>query len=465
MAGRCATRMPCWSRRLCRLGLCLALMLSAAVPSAAAVLTRGPYLQLGTPTSIVVRWRTGLATDSRVRFGTEPGNLPHVVDDPTATIEHVVTLQGLLPATTYFYSIGTTQGPLAGGDDHTFTTPPSSGGPAPLRIWVLGDSGTGDGNAVAVRDAFDTWNAGRRLDLWLMLGDNAYNSGTDDEYQTAVFRMYPQRLRTSVLWPTFGNHDGISASSVTQTGPYYDIFTLPKNGEAGGVASGTEAYYSFDIANLHFICLNSHDVDRSPGSPMLDWLASDLAATDAEWTIAFWHHPPYTKGSHDSDTEPQLIEMRQNVLPILEAYGVDLVLSGHSHSYERSFLLDGHYGLSTSLATAMILDGGDGRPEGDGAYAKPGAGANPHEGAVYAVAGSSSRLGVGPLDHPAMHFSIAELGSVVLDVFGRRLDATFLSSTSTVLDTFTLLKAGAGTVLFADGFEAGNASAWSMVVP
>ena len=86
--------------------------------------------------------------------------------------------------------------------------------------------------------------------------------------------------------------------------------------------------------------------DRSPTAAMATWLRNDLAATAQTWLLAFWHHPPYTKGSHNSDTETELVQMRQNILPILEDYGVDLVLTGHSHSYERSFLLDGHYGTS-----------------------------------------------------------------------------------------------------------------------
>ncbi len=95
--------------------------------------------------------------------------------------------------------------------------------------------------------------------------------------------MYPELLRQTLLWPTLGNHDGHTASSDTQTGPYYDIFTLPTNAEAGGVASGTEAYYPFDYANIHFVCLNSHDINRSPNGAMMTWLQNDLAATDKQW--------------------------------------------------------------------------------------------------------------------------------------------------------------------------------------
>jgi hypothetical protein len=128
---------------------------------------------------------------------------------------------------------------------------------------------------------------------------------------------------------------------------------------------------------------------RSTTGAMLTWLTRDLAANRQPWIIAFWHHPPYSKGSHNSDTETQLIEMRTNVLPILEANGVDLVLSGHSHAYERSKLIGGHYGLSTTLAADMIKDGGSGRPETTGAYAKA---TDPYR-AVYAVAGSSGQTG------------------------------------------------------------------------
>ena len=292
-----------------------------------------------------------------------------------------------------------------------------------------------------------------------MLGDNAYPQGTDEQYQVAVFETYPEVLRQSVLWPSFGNHDGFAADSATQTGPYYDIFSLPTAGEAGGLPSGTEAYYSFDHGNLHFVVLDSHESDRKPGGAMLTWMAADLATTTADWVIAYWHHSPYTKGSHNSDTEIQLIEMRDHALPILEDLGVDLVLSGHSHSYERSFLLDSHYGTSDTLSPTMILDDGDGSPVGDGDYRKPSSGQAPHEGAVYTVAGSASRLGGGTLDHPAMFSSQGRLGSLVLDIDGETLLGRFVDVDGLVMDRFRLIK-GNGAFVFADGFESGGLEPW-----
>jgi hypothetical protein len=351
-----------------------------------------------------------------------------------------VVLTGLSPATRYYYSVGSTTQTLAADASQSFLTAPVTGTGTPTRVWVLGDSGSATSQAVAVRDAYLGFAGTSTTNLWLMLGDNAYESGTDADYQTAVFNMYPMMLPKSVLWPTIGNHDTDQSENPPPGLPYFDLFSLPTGGEAGGVASGTEKYYSFDYANIHFICLDSMTSDRSVASPMLTWLRSDLESTTQQWTIAFWHHPPYSKGSHDSDFEQQLYEMRRNVLPILEDYGVDLVLSGHSHSYERSFLIDSHYGNSGTFVSSMKKNGGSGRPETTGAYSKDTSGPAAHEGAVYVVAGSSGQATGGALNHPAMFISLNNLGSMVLDVDGNRLDAKFVRETGAVADSFTIIK-------------------------
>lgn len=399
-------------------------------------IVRGPYLQLGTPSSVVVRWRTDAATDSVVRWGTEAGALSNSITNATRTKDHEIQLTGLTPDTTYYYSVGFSFGVLAEGPNHFFLTAPA--GPKPTRIWVLGDSGTADTNAAAVRDAYYNFTGTNHTDLWLMLGDNAYWSGFDVEYQAAVFDMYPDMLCKSVLWPAIGNHDYWSIFGGGEF-VYLNIFTLPTAGQAGGVPSGTEGYYSFDYGNIHFVCLDSMTVDRSSNGPMCKWLMEDLAANTNQWLIAYFHHPPYSQGSHNSDfdSEYELIEMREQVVPILEAYGVDLVLAGHSHSYERSFLLRGHYGYSDSLVPEMIVDGGDGRPLGSGPYRNDPAGSR---GTVYVVAGSSGQATGGALNHPAMFISLNQLGSLVLDVRGEVMDVTFLRETGAIDDSFAIVK-------------------------
>jgi hypothetical protein len=139
-------------------------------------------------------------------------------------------------------------------------------------------------------------------------------------------------------------------------------------------------------------------------------------------------------------------EMRRNVVPVLDSMGADLSLSGHSHSYERSFLMRGHTGVSTTLTGAMLLDAGDGRIAGDGAYFKPTPGRAPLEGMVHVVAGSAGLAGGGPLNHPAMRVSLNRAGSLVLDVAGLRLDGRFVADDGAVLDSFTIVKGSAVAV-------------------
>lgn len=414
----------------------------------APALVRGPWLQRGTPSSVTIRWRTDQPTDSRVWYGVSPGGMTATQDDPALTTEHEVVVTGLLPETRYDYAVGSTTALLAGLDGScTFRTFPPTGAPSPARFWILGDSGLPGTMQNGVRDAWESWSGGDAADVWLMLGDNAYNAGTDSEYQAGLFTPYAAQLKKTILWTTRGNHDVLYSGAAND---YYDLFTLPTAGEAGGVPSGTEAYYSFDYGDIHCVCLDSEGTSRSVNGAMLNWLRLDLAASSQAWTVAFWHHPPYTKGSHDSDdpldSGGRMRDMRTNVLPILDSLGVDLVLTGHSHSYERSVLLREHYGTSGSLAPSMIVDGGTGDPNGDGAYVKPTPGAAPREGAVYAVAGSAARTDGGPLNHPAMVRSLNVGGSLILDFAGNRMDGHFLDQSGTIRDTFTLIKGTGSSV-------------------
>ncbi len=421
-----------------------------AIPAA---ITRGPYLQTGTPTSVIIKWRTNTSTESIINYGTSLGELNSTEQDNTLRINHEVTLTGLLPNTKYFYEISDLDGVyLAESINMYVKTSPDVGEKQFVRAWILGDAGTANQNQRDVRDQYYNYvntaaTNQNQTDMMLFLGDNAYNNGTDSEYQTALFNVYPDMLKKSVAWSTLGNHDGHSATSSTQSGPYYDIFSFPTAAEAGGIVSSTEAYYSFDYANIHFIVLESHQLYND--ATQIAWCLSDIQATSQDWVVALFHHPPYTKGSHNSDSEIQLIAMRNNFLSILENNGVDLVLSGHSHSYERSYFINGHYGLSSTFNSSIHTVGVNGNLSGkadtaDGAYIKT---ENDTDGAVYITTGSAGKISGGSLNHNAMYASINQLGSCVLEIendgaTGQNLNVKFLTSSGAITDYFTINKTG-----------------------
>jgi hypothetical protein len=352
----------------------------------------------------------------------------------------------LTPTTRYYYAIYDGDQRLTESEPgYSFVTHPAPGEAKSVRFWVVGDSGTGREAQHSVHTAMLDWiKADKRpLDLCLHLGGMALARGSDVEFQARFFEMYGPTLRQVVCWPTLGDEEGATSTSNGDSGPYFDAFVCPPQAEAGGVPSGTEAFYSFDYGRIHFICLNSQDADRKATGPMARWLRQDLEQTRAaqtDWIIAFFHHPPYTKGSHDSDREKTLIEMRMHIMPILDFGGVDLVLTAHSHIYERSMLMDGAYATPT-VGAGVILNDGEGDPGRGQTYQKS-AGIRPNSGTIHVVAGHGGTTVGRSGTMPVMRKTVVEHGSLIVDIDGDVLEGRMLNKFGEVRDTFALKKSG-----------------------
>lgn len=412
-------------------------------------LLRGPYLQIATPQSIVIRWRTDSISDSKVMIGSLPGTYTMSFVDLIQTSEHIVHVNGLTPDTKYYYSIGTSTSMLQGDEENYFVSSPSPNSVQKIRLWATGDFGIGTISASQVRNAFYNYIDTNYTNGWLWLGDNAYNSGTDIEYSTKVFNYrYEHILKKTCVWSAPGNHDYANSGYVAPVTlgtnyPYFATFTTPQLAEAGGIASGSPKYYSYNIANVHCISLDSYGSLCVPGSPMYTWLQADLSANTKRWTIVYFHHPPYTKGSHDSDLEIELIQMRSQIIPLLEQYKVDLVLSGHSHSYERSYLIQNHYGNASSFSSFNQVDAGS------GGFLTPyyKTSTNAYAGTVYAVVGCSGQtiggMSVG-YPHNAMYTSnLSTYGSMLIEIEHDTLVAKMITNnvqSPVVFDEFRLIK-------------------------
>ncbi|MCB9231665.1 MAG: metallophosphoesterase [Bacteroidia bacterium] len=453
---------------------CLAIL----QPAAAQVnVTRGPYLQKPTPTSMVVAWRTDVATDSRVSYGSSPSTLTTQVDDATAVTDHFVEITGLSPDTKYFYSFGSTSAVLGGAtSDHHFKTFPPTGSDGPVKIWAIGDFGKANTHQENVRDAFINHPEYTQTDLWLWMGDNAYDSGTDSEFQTKVFDIYPSIFQWLPLYPVPGNHDYTTIapplsniSPLQHSGPYYDIVDVPTQGECGGVPSGTEAYYSFDLGNVHFVAANSEIgcvvgstndwigvyplvnpfASNFTSSPFTDWLHQDLSQNTKRWTVVYFHQPPFTDGSHETGTfyEVYMKAMRENIIPILYQYNVDLVVCGHSHVFERSYLIKDHADdANTWNPATMLVDGSSGTDSLGEAYVKDLNQVNGAEGTVFVVVGNSASTTTSPgLNYPCHYYGDGCdtcVGSFIIDADHDTLRGRYLKASGEIGDDFTIHKFG-----------------------
>jgi acid phosphatase type 7 len=439
--------------------------------------TVGPYLQSPTPSSIKIKWRSDVAATSMVMYGTSPNSLTMSATEPTATTWHTVQVSGLNPHTRYYYAIynGTTF--AEGGDSmHTFRTFPVAGTDVHVRAWGIGDFGKGNDKQVRVRQAYENFDD-EETDLWLWMGDNVYDNGLESEYLAKVFDTvwgYRDMMKSLPFEPCPGNHDYNTISPIqaptpplTHAGPYFDLVDVYQNAEAGGVATGHELFYSFDYGNVHFVSLNSelgslfnaaddwtgiYLFGGFSGSPMTQWLHADLTANTKPWVVVYFHQPPYTDGSHDAGAfwEVLMQAMRENFAEIWEQYGVDLVVCGHSHVYERSFLVKGAYGNAANITSANILQGTSGVDSIGEAYVKYTQGPNANEGTVYVVQGNSGSVDDAPsFQHPYM---IAEYGcdtcagSFILDVDSNRLDGRHIDMNGEVRDHFTIVKMNAVAV-------------------
>lgn len=431
------------------------------------VITRGPYLQTPTENSIIIKWRTDVPTTTRVTYGSDINNLTQEVSINQLTTEHTAVIMGLSIYSEYYYAVGDAQSLFTVPSlDYRFRTHPKAGDKIPIRVWAIGDFGKGNAAQVQVKESYINYTDTTHTDVWMWLGDNAYADGKDHEYDEKVFGVagFSDVFSYMPYWPSPGNHDynevwqqstlfGVPYTNIPLSqhqGPYYEIIDVPEQAEAGGYPSNYELFYSFDYGNVHFLSLNSELYDFTQTydgiNQMKQWIEEDLLQNEQTFTIAYFHQPPYSKGSHDSDDlyERVMETMRDKVIPLLEEYDIDLVVCGHSHVFERSHLIHGHYGFSNAFdPVTMLKDGNGGSFSAGTPYVKDNL-PNTGDGTVYVVCGNSgSKTTSSDLNHPVMYFSDGgdtQIGSFVIDIYRNKLDGKYLHASGQILDEFTIVK-------------------------
>lgn len=178
-------------------------------------------------------------------------------------------------------------------------------------------------------------NCGRTADLVvginpvvaLTLGDNAYNNGSLDDYNT---RYDPNWGRfKAITQPVPGNHE----YTTTTASGYYDYFNGVGN-QTGPAGDRSKGYYSFDVGDWHFIALNSK-TGNTVSAAQLTWLDADLRANTKPCTAAYWHHVFISRGNYTGYATMKPFFDR------LYASRADLALVGHDHNYQRWTPMDG----------------------------------------------------------------------------------------------------------------------------
>lgn len=190
---------------------------------------------------------------------------------------------------------------------------------------IIGDYGSAGQNEEDVANLVKSWNP----DFVITTGDNNYPDGEATTIDPNIGQYYHDFIYNyqgsygpgspeNRFFPSLGNHDW----NTTNAQPYIDYFTLLNN----------ERYYDFVWGEVHFFAVDS-DWDEPDGvestSTQGQWMESALANSTSRWKIVYFHHPPYSSGSHGNQDWMQWP---------FEAWGASAVLAGHDHTYERIIL-------------------------------------------------------------------------------------------------------------------------------
>lgn len=362
-------------------------------------------LHLVTGSSVTLVVETNVSSDVELDYGTTTGYGNYI--ESFAKTVHQFDLSGLAPGTAYHYRliVTNTSDPtdVIVTDDRRFRTDPGSG---PIDVCVIGDTQSMDPNTTVGQAA------SYPRDIVVTVGDNVglqelHLPNEPRSYDIAkrewqwFLRDISPLTENAPLYTALGNHDAGWTPQVLAA--YRDSVIMPSNG------NGMEQYYSFDYGPAHFVVLD--DVSFSIDTTQLNWLSNDLAASTKPWKIAILHVPLY-------GAEPNWIAANaQATHNILRDRGVQLVLQGHRHVYNR-YVKDGVcYAINSTASLWGNGIGADGFQYGFTYYASmQNSGGDPGTIAAY----------------------ISRPGWMQLNITDTRLHSEFIDPLGRVLDAFTL---------------------------
>lgn len=324
-------------KKAMRIFLLPLLLAGLCPPAGAAALVRGPYVENIGQDVAAVRFRADSSTVAWLSYGAYP-DCERFMTLSAQGREHKLMLFGLLADTTHCYRIYLPDAVSTGAykaAESMFKTFRGEDKPY-LSFLAFGDSGSGSEEQYDLAGLMEQFDP----DFVVHTGD-VLEEGLDSSADAQYFEPYRNMLSRYPFYIALGNHDygrnyNKSAGKNFLKENYIPFHTMPHTGLP-------PHYYYFDNGNARFFVLDANYFYGAKWAPPLDrnskqykWLEHFLSRTDKQWKFVVMHEPLYSTGAHGG------IEAQREVLePLLEKYGVDMVLQGHDHNYERTKPLRG----------------------------------------------------------------------------------------------------------------------------
>jgi 3',5'-cyclic AMP phosphodiesterase CpdA len=299
---------------------------------------RGPYVQGVTATSATICWVGKAPGVGVVRYGMAP-DLGRERIDSRIVRHHALEISDLEPDSAYYYRVEGVGGSWLEGSFRTAPVGENSG----FSFAVVGDSGSGGKGQRMVAALLGRLEP----DLILHTGDVVYPAGQERHYDRRFFAPYGELIKKVPVFPVLGNHDVRNGAAFLRN--FHPPLDRP---------GSTKRYYSFDWGETHFVALDSelyHGDEGASPQQQKAFLERDLAAAGERLKIAFLHRSPYGSSRHGGDER-----VREELAPVFESHGVNLVFAGHDHVYERTVPI---------RSVTYVVSGGGGRrlyPAGKG---------------------------------------------------------------------------------------------------
>ena len=283
-------------------------------------LKRQPYLQNLGQTSVRILCRTSSRAALRIEYG-EGFLYDHAVTEPTSTTRHEVILTGLAPGRLYYYRVLDGGTALASGSAFRFRTD-AGRSKTTFTFFTTADVGDNTGGHQQDTQAMIR-KVTPRPEFGLLAGDLVYPDGNSSDYDTNLMHPWQELLCNTPVWPALGNHDWMSNPETN----FRAEWSLPNN----------EHYYAFDYGNARFIALDTQSGALYDRANQLAWLRQELATPHGQtWTFVFFHIPFLTCTYKGNDPN-----LSADLMPLFDKYAVDMVFTGHAHTYERLFPIRG----------------------------------------------------------------------------------------------------------------------------